>query len=865
MTPWGWIRNVYQWRADDILKMTGTDALVFLEFVRLMSISLTVIAIPMCLVLVPVDATYTSPSDESVPQSNSASGRSSQTHDKLLYATIGHVDGPRLWAHVTFGYLATVAILGLIYRSYQKVIRLRQEYFGSNEYQGSYFSRTLMLTDISPDIVTDAALRESLELANSLYKFSEVQLGLSMNNLPTLLSQHKDIVLKLERALDKTLRSHLQNRPLISPDKEWYRCSGTRVDAIDYYTKELRNLEHQIISVRSESEVTLPETYGFASLPNVFIAHSAAHHYSKLKPKDFSVRLAPRPSDIIWSNLTMSSLERQKSRWFARALLLLLFLLNTIPLILAALVSNLEAFASISSFIDRWQHSISFAALTGIVPPLISLTASLILPQIMRKIIIYRGVRTRQSRDLHLTTQYFIFLVLTQFVLFSLISVFLDLALMIKSAIDNNQAATEAVADIITGILAAITHRFQLLSSYWMTWIVLRGYLLLFELAQIRRLVFLLLNRYILPHTPRDIWMFKKPQSFSYWMAYAELLLLTAVGLIYAPLAPIVTAFSAGVFILALIVYKNQLYYVCFTKSETGGRLWSVVVKCLLTLVACMQIILALVVGLLQNWIKAITCIPPVLFVVAFALFCHFKLEPNFRWYTPAAISIDKMQKIVSHSDHQRLERQFGNPFLHQPLSRPIVRAQYMDLVGQLYQGPVISSKYTTEDLLSIPHSTLLPLSATVSTDANTMDDDSVLNCDISRHSLDEAIEMESLYPSLNSNDMDQKVFLNNQNADCLYCDSTEKNHVSDPSCSGLIPPDASTNDSAAESLLPKQYLPPLDSILTDDASLSKDSLPSAGSELDVVNEYVYVPPTENTLSRPTSSRQYRPLPTPPK
>jgi len=853
---------VYQWRADDILKMAGTDALVFLEFVRLMAISLTTISIPMCLVLIPVDATYTTSSDASASQSTESPNKMSQNNDKLLYATIGHIDGPRLWAHVTLGYLATIVILGFIYHSYQKVIRLRQDYFGSIEYQSSYFSRTLMLTDISPDIVTDAALRETLESTNTSYKFPEVQLGLSMNNLPALLSQHEETVLKLERALDKALRSRLQHRPLISPDKKWHKWHGTKVDAIDYYAKELCNIEHQIILARGESEVTLPETYGFATLTNVSFAHSAAHYYSNHRPKDFSARLAPRPSDIIWSNLTMGYKERRKSRRFARVLLLVLFLLNTIPLLLAAMVSNLEAFATISGFIDRWQHSISFATLTGIAPPLISLTAALILPQIMRKIIIYRGVRTRQSRDLHLTTQYFVFLILTQFVLFSLISVFLDFALMIKSAVDKNQAANEALTDITTGILAAITHRFQLLSSYWMTWIVLKGYLLLFELAQIQRLLLLLLNRYILPHTPRDIWAFKKPKVFSYWMAYADLLLLAAVGLIYAPLAPVVTVFAAGVFILALFVFKNQLYYVCFTKSETGGRLWSAVVKCLLTVLACMHIILALIVGLLQNWIKAIACIPPILFVVSFILYCHFKLEPKFRWYIPVTSDSGKMKNLVRHSDNQKLERQFGNPFLHQPLSRPIINAQFMDLVGQVYQGPVASSKCTAEDPISNTHNTILPLAGSTSISSHTLEYDDEFKY-VPHPSL-ETFEMDSLYPSSVKTDMGPNTFADQQMYVRTQWDSSEKDYGIDISCPDHVMPDTTTTQPFSESLAPEEMLPSNNSAMIDNVSCSKISLLSMGSELDVVNDYAYEQPEETILIPPITSRGYRPLPAPP-
>lgn len=865
MSPWGWLRNVYQWREDDILKMAGTDALVFLEFVRLMTFSLATIAIPMCLVLIPTDVTYSSP-DKKVAQTSSSS-KNSQSSDIILRATIAYVDGPRLWIHVTLSYLATIAFLGFVYRSYQKVIRLRQDYFSSVEYQRSYFSRTLMLTDITPDIVTDGALRHTLESTNSAYTFQEVQLGLSTSNLPLLLSQQKKLVFKLERALDKALRRRLQYRPTMAPYKTWLPCASTKVDAIDYLTEELAKIEEQINAARSETVVAIPETFGFATLANVSYAHSAAHYYSKNKQQEFSVRLAPRPSDIIWSNLTKGSKARQKSRWFARFLLFGLFILNTLPLLLAAFISNFDTYLPSSASTFFSQHEIPLQLIMLILPPMISVAAALLLPQLMRKIIIYRGVRTRQSRDLHLTTQYFVFLALTQVVLFSLISVFLDLFFMIKKAVDKNRAAGEAVIDIFTGVLSETTHRFQFLSSYWITWIVLRGYLLLFELAQIQRLALLLLNRYVLPHTPRDIWSFKKPRVFSYWMVYAELLLLATVGIIYAPLAPFVTVFTAGVFMLALFVYKNQLYYVCYTKSETGGRLWSVVVKCLLTVLACMQIILALMVGLLQNWIKSIVCIPPILFVIAFMLFCHYKLEPKFHWYIPGPITAGKMKQFVRHSEYQKLERQFGNPFLHQPLSRPVVNARYMDMVREIYNGPVISSKYTAEDFISDSKRDILPVAESAPPDVKLEDDDSVFNNCTRSTSMDEALEMDSLYLSSAVGDVDQHdVLVDHQGSVHTHWEN-QQNEVllemnvlnSEDKLDATV-----VNDTASQSLSHEPLIPSQCSTTLENAS-SKISLLSDEPELDVVNDYIYEPPPDTISMRSSTSKGYRPLPLPPK
>ena len=49
-----------------------------------------------------------------------------------------------------------------------------------------------------------------------------------------------------------------------------------------------------------------------------------------------------------------------------------------------------------------------------------------------------------------------------------------------------------------------------------------------------------------------------KPPAFQYPVVYANLLFLSAIGLIYAPLAPLVTAFTMVVFWLSHFIYKYQ-------------------------------------------------------------------------------------------------------------------------------------------------------------------------------------------------------------------------------------------------------------------------------------------------------------------
>lgn len=686
---------------NEIQNLAGTDAAVFLYFLHMARWCLTAIAVVVCIILVPVDLTYNiAHQNDSGPHATQTDGQKTRSNGQkenyLLYLTMSHVDGSRLWAHVVLSYVATLIALSLIYFYYRKVIAFRQEFFTSAQYQRSYYSRALMITDIPTQYQSDRGLLEALSSVKIQYPFSEVQIGHEMHDLPYLLKHQKNLVLKLEKCLDQTLRRHRETRPHVRlGGKLGNMFGGTKVDALEYYSEQLKLTEQQIHAARSDSTDKNPMSYGFASLAAVPYAHTVGKAMSKDRPLGMRIRLASSPRDIIWENLVKSPEERARSKTIGVVYFTLLFFANLFPLLLVALISNMNVFSVHGNFLEVWQRKsfFSFAAVEGILPPLISMSSALLLPILMHRISMYRGVRTRESRNQALCGQYFSFMILTHFLFFSLISVFLDIAVFLVDTVQHHDNANKILSGLWRLVLERIAIRFQSVSGYWMTWIILKGYMQLFELAQITRIIFVWLHKHIARRTPRELYEFSRPPSFQYWVYYAELMFLASIGMIYAPLAPLIPAFAAAVFWMASFVYKYQFIYVYKTKSETGGRLWNIMVNRLLVTIASMQIIVAIVIGIYQSWIKAVACVPPVLFVIAFRLFCHLKLEPRLLWYTPSPMDLAMSKVHVHDADRQRLARQFGHPLLHERLFCPIVHPDMMNRAKQIYSGPLESGK----------------------------------------------------------------------------------------------------------------------------------------------------------------------------
>ncbi|WFD06185.1 hypothetical protein MVES1_001527 [Malassezia vespertilionis] len=692
----GWIPQVFRTDIDDVLRASGTDAAVFLCFLQMMRWLFTVLAVLLCVVLVPVDIVYNVQHSRDTQKKGASLHDTTQPHtdDLLMDVTINDVDGSLLWAHVALSYLATLVALAFVYLYYKKVIQLRQAFFASPAYESNYYSRALMITEVPKAYQVDESFTQALNSLSIPYPFSETQLGYSMHNLPMLCEEQHTLVVKLESYLNTYVQSKRKRRPRARIDGHCFNIFGGQVvDAIDYYGEKLRHVEDEIVRVRSDTTVGEPMSYGFASLAAVPYAHAVARTFKNKRARGLRIRLACSPHDIIWKNLSMGKAERIRTAALGRAYLVLLFLADLIPLLVAAAISNLNSLAVSVPFLRSWEQAnqFSFAAVSGILPALISGGVALFIPHAMRSIAIFRGVRTRESRYVALVSQYFGFLMLAQFLFFSLISVILDVAVFVLTQAHRHKSVGAIFSDLVPTILRRIEYRFTGEFGYWLTIVALKAYYQIFELAQVSRLFFVWVHKHFKKRTYRELWLFAKPPSFNYWIQYAELLFVASIGMIYAPLAPILLAFVAAVFWIASFVYKYQFVYVYVSKTEMGGRLWSIVVNRFLIVLGFMQVIIGIAVGFKQSWVKAVACVPPVLFVIAFRLYCHFQLEPKFLWYDPAPMELARLQTPIKGSDKERLARQFGHPFLHDPLWTPVVYSDMLLASRSAYTGRVQS------------------------------------------------------------------------------------------------------------------------------------------------------------------------------
>ncbi|SPO29576.1 uncharacterized protein UTRI_04680_B [Ustilago trichophora] len=678
----GWLPPILKYKEHDLLPLIGLDGVTFLRFIRMMRWMLTTLAILMSVVLMPVDIAY-----------NVRNGGGNLVTNKLNFLNMSNVHGTYMWAHVGMSYVGTIVAIGFIWYHYREMVRLRWSYFRSEEYQTSFHARTLMITDVTKRYQADNALGAILSEIKMPYPTTEVHIGRRVGVLPDLIEKHNDLVRELEHVLAKYLKNPNQ-LPSKRPTKTiggFLGCGGEKVDAIDYLTNQINRVEAAVMHQRETIQQKQPEMYGFASLAAVPYAHAAAKVLKGKKPGGMRIALAPPPTGIIWKNLTRSRANRAKSSFFGFLMLLVLFFMNIFPLIIVSLLSNMAGLTSISwlGWLKSWQNksSFTFAAVSGLGAPIIMGLASFFFPIAMRRIAKYRGVQTRYKLDRLLVGQYFGFLVISQFLFFSLIGVVLSLVSQLVVEINHN-SALKIIEKLGRNAAYATKQQYLNQSNYWLTWLPLRGYLAVFDLAQVIKLLLVWFQKVFFGRTPRDVREYTKPPVFDYWIYYANFLFMAAVAMIYAPLAPLVVVFSAVIFWANSFIYKYQLMYVFVTKHETGGMLWRPVINRLLICIGFMQVILILAVVLdTLNYYQAIAALPPILMLVAFKIYCRRTFDSRFDWYIPNEAEIAASKIHAGDARHNRLQRRFGHPTLNSKLFTPMVHAKVKHLLPQVYKG----------------------------------------------------------------------------------------------------------------------------------------------------------------------------------
>jgi hypothetical protein len=102
---------------------------------------------------------------------------------------------------------------------------------------------------------------------------------------------------------------------------------------------------------------------------------------------------------------------------------------------------------------------------------------------------------------------------------------------------------------------------------------------------------------------------------------------------------------------------------------------------------------MTLTIGLQYGWktFTWISTLPPVLIIAGFKVYIDRVFDQAFRYYIPTREELEAAKIHSERADARanKLEKRFGHPALHADLFTPMLHANMMGLLGQVYQGKI--------------------------------------------------------------------------------------------------------------------------------------------------------------------------------
>jgi hypothetical protein len=572
------------------------------------------------------------------------------------------------------------------------------------------------LYDLPKQGRSDEAIARIIDTVVPNSSFARTAVARNVKDLPDLIKQHDHAVRKLEKVLAKYLKNPQQlppGRPTCSPSKKDRAYStypkGQKLDAVEYYTARIRQLEIEIKEVRASVDKRGTMPYGFASYAEIAEAHNIAYACRKKKPHGATVTLAPRPNDIIWDNMPMPPSARSRNGWINGFWILLLTILWIAPnAMIAIFLVNL---GNLGNFWPDFQRSLEsspqgWGIAQGILSPAIMSLVYLVLPMIFRRFQIKAGDKTKTSRERHVLGKLFAFFVFNNLIVFTLFSVIWTFVAGIEKSTSDGLNAWDAILkeNIAESIFLAMCNN----SAFWVTYLLQRQLGAAVDLAQLYPLIEAFFLKKFSSPTPRELIEMTAPPPFEYASYYNYFLFYATVTLCYGGIQPLVLPATALYFSIDFWLKKYLLLYRFVTKTESGGVFWRVLFN---------RFIFATMLGnlvvLLTTWcrgdgtkIQFWATIPLPILMVGFKFYCSKVFDDKIRYFSTRNVGKHPEQAMRDddRGRNDRLASRFGHPVLYKKLITPMVHQNAQSLLPGIYRGRLTEGREgnANDDIMSV-------------------------------------------------------------------------------------------------------------------------------------------------------------------
>ncbi|KAK0671053.1 hypothetical protein QBC41DRAFT_220386 [Cercophora samala] len=674
-TFFGWMPALYRITEQQVLASAGLDAYVFLTFFKMSLKLFAVMFFFAAVVLEPINRHFidvpnsnnTDPNPESFLFREYAPYRDYQ---KVALFEDGGEDGDKkpdddddksfnknmgyLWSYLVFTYMFTGLTLFILNRYTMKVIRIRQEYLGT---QSTITDRTFRLSGIPKDLRTESAIKTLVERLE-IGKVESVTLCRDWKELDELVEKRRVILAKLEETWSVynnqkpklptgTQANGAAGAPEVRTDEEageserllrgghdtqidrprpqarlWYgflRLQSRKIDGLDYYTERLRLLDEKIIAARKKTYE--PANIAFVTMDSIAACQMAIQALIDPNPGQLLTKPAPAPSDVVWRNTYKPWWKRRLQSWIITSFVGVLSIVWLAPVAAVASTSICTIKAIMPSLAETLKdHEIIRSLIQTGIPTLVVSLLNVAVPYLYDFLSEHQGMISQGDVALSVISKNFFFTFFNIFLIFTISG----------AAVAGIQETFRKSLTDTTYIASIIANKIEGLTKFYSCFIMLQGLgLFPFRLLQFGSVSLYPINR-MGAKTPRDFAQIMQPPMFYYGFYLPTALLVFILCLVYSALPNGYQVLGLGLvyFCFGYFTYKYQLLYAMDQPQHATGGAWRMICYRVIFGLVVTQVTMSGYLALRQAYTVAVLVVPLVIGTVWYSWNFKWQFEP---------------------------------------------------------------------------------------------------------------------------------------------------------------------------------------------------------------------------------------------
>eukprot|EP00042_Codosiga_hollandica_P056903 m.832104 g.832104 ORF g.832104 m.832104 type:complete len:786 (+) comp59457_c0_seq5:31-2388(+) len=633
------VKGIYTISERDCLDATGLDAILFIRFLKFGIQVFVYATFAGWLILIPIHAT-----DDFLEASYNSSD-SAQIEpsgiDKLSMSNIS-TSSSRLWAHTVCTYAFTAVVMYLLVGVLSDYQRYRAWHFEKPEVH----QRSIVIFGIPMEYWNKSALTEKL---GSLFQgIQSVSLVQNTADLPKIFANRAATLIKVEKAhysylanQEKAAQKAIKKRAKLSEgrresqaqmlssnevaaearrnvdppqtrDGGFLCCGGQKVPAFEFFEKHLVE-ENSIVRTKQDEFESNPKAFGVAFVTFQTLKQAAYAQQCVVSglPHLWETHGAVEPRNVLWTNLSLSTLVLSIRHWAALAIVFFLIFFFMIPIAFVQSLTNLEALGERVPFMKTIADSspVVKSIIEGYLPTLILIIFLAILPMILMALTKLQGVWSNSA---------VIFGAAGKMMLFQVVNVFF--ASIISGSIFSS---LNDVLNEPTSAASLLGKAIPNSGVFFINFVMIKTFSALpIQALLIGPLIVAPILRKFLATTPRDFKNLQAPPMLNYIASLSGMILVLIAGFVYAIVAPVITIFCLAFFGLAHFIFKYQCMYVYAPPFESGGSYISTLLGWTVSCLFLAQLTIVGVIGVKQGAVPAALLFPLLVITIFFYLYC---------------------------------------------------------------------------------------------------------------------------------------------------------------------------------------------------------------------------------------------------